>query len=166
VLYNDYRRSLFMKKYDRREALAKLAGIGAGVAGLGLCAGCPGGSTYGHEKEVIAAGGKLENVVVSRANLAEYNAQAVEIGGRDGFLYQGGRNENVWHAVDARCTHSGCKVAFNAETQEFVCPCHGSRFEPDGTRISGPARRPLKTYEVLVTENSVSIIPDRPETAG
>ena len=154
-----------MKKYDRREALAKLAGIGAGAAGLSLCAGCPGGSTYGREAEV-AAGGKLENVVISRAQLPEYNVQQVKVGGRDSFVYQGGRSENKWYAVDARCTHSGCKVGFNAETQEFVCPCHGSRFAPDGTRLSGPARRSLKTYEVLVSETSVSIIPDRPESGG
>lgn len=47
------------------------------------------------------------------------------------------------HAVSARCTHLGCLVAFNAAERAWECPCHGSRFDTDGTVIQGPATRPL-----------------------
>ncbi|MET9089273.1 FAD-dependent oxidoreductase [Streptomyces sp. NPDC004237] len=52
------------------------------------------------------------------------------------------------HAVSARCTHLGCLVAFNRAEQAWECPCHGSRFAPDGSILQGPAVRPLEKREV------------------
>ncbi|WP_435971568.1 FAD-dependent oxidoreductase [Streptomyces sp. Qhu_M48] len=43
-----------------------------------------------------------------------------------------------------RCTHMGCELGFNDAEQTWECPCHGSRFAPDGTVLQGPATRPLE----------------------
>jgi Rieske Fe-S protein len=47
-------------------------------------------------------------------------------------------------AVSNVCPHMGCKVHWNSVETSWDCPCHGSRFRPDGTVIEGPALQPLK----------------------
>lgn len=52
------------------------------------------------------------------------------------------------HAVAATCTHEGCLVRFNRAQRSWDCPCHGSRFSPDGRVLSGPATRDLHPVEL------------------
>jgi glycine/D-amino acid oxidase-like deaminating enzyme/nitrite reductase/ring-hydroxylating ferredoxin subunit len=47
--------------------------------------------------------------------------------------------------VSAACTHMGCLVAWNTAERTWDCPCHGSRYLPDGTVIEGPAVQDLET---------------------
>jgi cytochrome b6-f complex iron-sulfur subunit len=41
------------------------------------------------------------------------------------------------------CPHLGCLYQWQPVTNRFECPCHGSRYQKDGTYISGPAPRSL-----------------------
>ncbi|MEU3254305.1 FAD-dependent oxidoreductase [Streptomyces sp. NPDC006997] len=56
--------------------------------------------------------------------------------------------DGTLRAVSARCTHLGCVVAFNRAEQAWECPCHGSRFAPDGSVLQGPAVRPLERRDI------------------
>lgn len=64
---------------------------------------------------------------------------------------------NVWvlHRADGSfvsvwrvCTHGACDVQ-PVPGEVFECPCHGSRFGPDGAVLTGPATRALARFEVL-----------------
>ena len=48
------------------------------------------------------------------------------------------------------CPHLGCQV--NETPDGFLCPCHGSRFNPSGGLISGPAVRSLDPLVIEVQD--------------
>lgn len=52
------------------------------------------------------------------------------------------------HAVSAVCTHMGCNVEWNAGEKSWDCPCHGSRFGPEGAVLHGPASTPLSKRDL------------------
>jgi glycine/D-amino acid oxidase-like deaminating enzyme/nitrite reductase/ring-hydroxylating ferredoxin subunit len=47
------------------------------------------------------------------------------------------------HAMSAMCTHLGCIVQWNDAESNWDCPCHGSRFDPIGKVVNGPANTGL-----------------------
>jgi glycine/D-amino acid oxidase-like deaminating enzyme/nitrite reductase/ring-hydroxylating ferredoxin subunit len=48
------------------------------------------------------------------------------------------------HACSAVCPHLGCLVSWNRAERSWDCPCHGSRFDPFGRVLTGPAVRDLE----------------------
>jgi glycine/D-amino acid oxidase-like deaminating enzyme/nitrite reductase/ring-hydroxylating ferredoxin subunit len=55
--------------------------------------------------------------------------------------------EGKHHQVSAYCTHMGCLVRWNQAELTWDCPCHGSRFQPSGEVLAGPAESPLEPVE-------------------
>jgi cytochrome b6-f complex iron-sulfur subunit len=49
-------------------------------------------------------------------------------------------------AIYKVCTHLGCLYSWSDQEGKFLCPCHGSQFEYDGTYIKGPAPRSLDRF--------------------
>jgi len=58
------------------------------------------------------------------------------------------RDENgAYHRRSAVCPHLGCIVSWNSTEKSWDCPCHGSRFDPYGNVINGPANSNLDSPE-------------------
>lgn len=57
------------------------------------------------------------------------------------------------------CTHLGCLYNWNNQEGKFICPCHGSQFQANGTYIQGPAPRSLDRFIVqAVDPNSGEVL--------
>jgi Rieske Fe-S protein len=54
----------------------------------------------------------------------------------------------------ATCTHAGCTVNEVADGT-INCPCHGSKFNLDGSVANGPATSPLEPQAVTVQGDSI-----------
>jgi len=62
-----------------------------------------------------------------------------------------------YEAFKPNCTHKKCVVDWEPEEKVFLCPCHKSRFNPDGTVHTGPALFPLPPYPVVEKEGKLII---------
>src|SRR5262249_1593731 len=72
----------------------------------------------------------------------------------------------AYHRRSAVCPHLGCIVSWNSSEKSWDCPCHGSRFDPYGKVINGPAKddlaapenySPLLNAAALLLESSTSL---------
>ena len=48
------------------------------------------------------------------------------------------------------CAHLGCPVRWFAQSNLFMCPCHGGAYYADGSRASGPPERGLFEYRYKI----------------
>jgi len=60
----------------------------------------------------------------------------------------------VFKGFSAKCTHKGCTVDKVADGT-IDCPCHGSKFNLDGSVANGPAQTPLEAQAVTVQGDSI-----------
>ncbi|MCE7792259.1 FAD-dependent oxidoreductase [Salipaludibacillus sp. CUR1] len=83
------------------------------------------------------------------------DAELDELGRGEGALVQADKEkagaykdlDGNLNLVKPTCTHMGCDLAWNNAERSWDCPCHGSRFEPDGSVIEGPATKPLEKLD-------------------
>lgn len=55
------------------------------------------------------------------------------------------------------CAHLGCPVHWFAQSQLFLCPCHGGAYYADGGRAAGPPQRGLYEYKHKVAGDKLMI---------
>jgi glycine/D-amino acid oxidase-like deaminating enzyme/nitrite reductase/ring-hydroxylating ferredoxin subunit len=69
----------------------------------------------------------------------------IEVDGRKIAAYRS--DSGKLHCVSPVCTHMKCDVAWNPAERTWDCPCHGSRFTPEGDVLNGPAHKPLEKIQ-------------------
>lgn len=84
--------------------------------------------------------------VSSLQELKEGNGTVIKKDGKRIAVYRNKTGE--FEIVSAVCTHMGCNVRWNSAEKTWDCPCHGSRFNRDGSVIEGPALEPLQKNPV------------------
>ena len=64
---------------------------------------------------------------------------------------------NQLSVLTSICPHLGCTVPWNKEKKQFICPCHGGTFSPDGSRVSGPSQRGMDTLDTSVQDGQLLV---------
>lgn len=93
----------------------------------------------------------IRHLIGDRLSSADLDRLSDVAPGEGAIVELDGRKHAVSRAEDGGytilspvCTHLGCHVAWNGIERSWDCPCHGSRFAPDGSVIDGPAIVPLE----------------------
>lgn len=89
---------------------------------------------------------KLKDLAVGKMNTVRYEFQK-----KDGWrnivqtrlAYVMAADGTNFTAFSSSCTHLGCTVRWDDQSQEFRCPCHVGVFDSRGRVVSGPPPAPL-----------------------
>ncbi len=57
----------------------------------------------------------------------------------------------------ATCSHLGCLVNYHKDKHEFICPCHGGRYDLTGKNIAGPPPAPLTRFPIKKQEGMILV---------
>jgi cytochrome b6-f complex iron-sulfur subunit len=100
------------------------------------------------------AGSGVRVTVAGSALTSEGGAALIE--STAGVFLLARTSANAFTAVEAVCTHEGCTVT-NTDGDQYVCPCHGSRYTRSGQVVHGPAMASLRRYTTSFTDGVVTI---------
>jgi len=70
------------------------------------------------------------------------------------FIY---KQDDMIDIYSAHCTHMGCILNFDDDTKQFNCPCHKSRFDIEGKRLRGPAKRDLDKISFKIKNKTLHV---------
>ena len=57
----------------------------------------------------------------------------------------------------AKCSHLGCLVIWDDQSESFICPCHGAVFASDGSAVRGPTTDPLTQVAFTEADGVITI---------
>jgi cytochrome b6-f complex iron-sulfur subunit len=125
----------------RREFMNEIAASALGIAGLGSII-----VTY----QYLSPNVLFEPPTTFRAGSPDLYAFNSVTFLQDQLVYIV-RTAQGFYALSAVCTHLGCITQWKPELEQIACPCHGSKFRLDGTKIEGPAPAPLPHFAISLT---------------
>ena len=72
------------------------------------------------------------------------------------------RHDTAVYALASSCPHQRVAVRWQASEGRFQCPKHKSRYQPDGTFISGRATRPMDRLPIALDGVELVVTADAP----
>lgn len=101
--------------------------------------------------------GKVTITIDSSSPLTNVGSAAI-VNYSSGSVLVNHSSENVFNALSSICTHQSCTVSnFDPGSSQYVCPCHGSRYNFNGQVTQGPAGSPLTKFPTQFSENQLII---------
>jgi cytochrome b6-f complex iron-sulfur subunit len=101
--------------------------------------------------------GKIVLTIDSSSPLAS-TGTAASVHYQSGSILVDHPSDNVFNALSSICTHQSCTIdSFDSGKSQFVCPCHGSRFDVNGNVVQGPAGSPLPKYSTQFEGDQLTI---------
>jgi len=101
--------------------------------------------------------GKIVLTIDSSSPLANADS-AAKVNYKSGSVLVDRPSGNTFNALSSICTHQSCTIdSFDSGKNQFVCPCHGSRFDEKGKVVQGPAGSPLKQYATQFSGDKLTI---------
>jgi len=55
------------------------------------------------------------------------------------------------------CTHLGCLVNWHRKKNQFLCPCHGGKYDIEGRVVDGPPPKPLTRLPFRISDGKLHI---------
>jgi Rieske Fe-S protein len=153
---------------DRRTVLRGVAVTGVLGASASLLAACGGGDSGGSAGESGGSGGGSGGSGGGSGSGGSGGSGATELGAASEVPVGGGvvfadqkvvvtqASRDNFQGFSAVCTHQGCTVA-EVVDGTINCPCHGSKFNLDGTVANGPATKPLPPMKIEVKGGSITL---------
>lgn len=125
------------------------AGLGLVTAAMAAC------TTYGRKPEATAPSAPATGGTAPPAEVLAKTAD-VPVGGGVvvGEVVLTQASAGAFQGFSSTCTHAGCTLNEVADGT-INCPCHGSRFNLDGSVANGPATKPLQAKAVTVQGDSI-----------
>ena len=141
-----------------RQKILLGAGLGLVTAVLAAC------STYGKKPEAAGESNTTPAAPSASGGTAAPAAKAIAktsdvpvgSGVIVGEVVVTQPSAGVFKGFSAKCTHKGCTVDKVADGT-IDCPCHGSKFNLDGTVANGPAQEPLAVENITVQGDSIML---------
>ena len=98
---------------------------------------------------------KIENTAVILSELPENSSKFIKIDDEPVLVIRReGFNITAFSAV---CTHLDCLVGYRKNEKDIICNCHGSTFNSDGIPLQGPAKEPLRKYDLKIAGDRILI---------
>lgn len=127
---------------NRKKFIKYSLTAGAGVCALGVLYGC----SLLDEAEMKV--GLLSDLEEQQQIVSRFNRKKIMATHLDGELV-------IFSLV---CRHKRCTVAYEADSEQFICPCHEGTYDKYGQVLDGPPPAPLRRYRVEVRGNEIWVI--------
>jgi Rieske Fe-S protein len=126
-----------------RDSLATLAGVALSLGLARRSFALPVGTTSAHAR---MGSGQTYPIPAADGVQIDHDAQVILV-----------RWQNAVYAFALSCPHQNTALRWVERDARFQCPKHKSRYEPDGSFISGRATRPMDRFAIRRDNDNVIV---------